>query len=218
MFEIESFPDLPNPWLLTWAHKVVFARKINDLSFTHFMYTEDDLEVTPNNVYYWIRAREALRPFGLYPSFLRVEWNDTEHDWFCTDISSPVSTVTAPKLSSAFGHYQYLNMPNPYQGLFFYDRELMIEHVESETFDIMKYGHLEAINATWGGGVAERANFALTFVNTPAGFSSRNVVPYFVKYLQIDPHCWVHHLPNNYANGNIETSLGKLRVRDLLYS
>lgn len=218
-FEIESFDTLPNPWLLPWAHKVVFARKMIDSSYTHFMYSEDDIEVSPINIEYWLRAREALRPFGLYPSFFRVEWSEQKQGWMSTDIAEPVSISTAPKLRSVNGNYHYLNLPNPYQAMFFYDRDLMAEHVASETFDITRYGHIETIDMYkgWGGGgVAERANYALTFVNVPKGFTSRNVIPFFEKYMLIDTHCFIHHLPNNYANRLPELRMGKLQIQKIL--
>jgi hypothetical protein len=214
--EIESFTTLPNPYLLTWAHKVVLARHMGDMSYTHFMYTEDDLELTENNVAYWLRTRELLRPFGFYPSFFRVEWNETTRQWCSTDIEKPVSVAGEPKVLSTFGDYQFLNLPNPYQGLFFYDRELMAEHAASHTFDLTKYGRLEKINMPSGGGTTERATYGLTYVNIPEHYRSRNLVPYFCKFLKIDPDCWVHHLPNNYANGKAEIKLGKLRVDDVL--
>lgn len=216
--EIEYF-SLPNPWLLPWAHKVVIAQKFGDLSFTHFMYVEDDIEVAPANVDYWLRAREALRPFGLYPSFFRVEWQEQRQTWTSTDVADPVSLARAPVLHSIYGDYQYLNMPNPYQAMFFYDRELMLEHMASESFDVIKYGQIENIDRFpgWGGGgVAERASHGLTFVNVPSGFTSRNVIPFLGKFRLIDPRCFVHHLPNNYANQRPELKLGKVAVQELL--
>lgn len=218
-FEIESF-DLPNPWLLPWAHKVTFARKMSDPSFTHFMFTEDDIEVAPVNVQYWLNARDLLRPLNLYPSFFRVEWSEEKKCWTSTDIAEPVSVSKSPRVRSNSSDYQFINLPNPYQAMFFYDRELMEEHAASETFDITRYGRIEMIdhNKNWGGGgVAERANYALTFVNVPPGFTSRNIIPFFEKYMLIDPRCFVHHLPNNYANNMPDIEFGKLGVNDVLH-
>jgi hypothetical protein len=214
---VEIYAGLPNPWLLTWAHKVSFAKRLPDTSFTHFMYTEDDLEVTPINIDFWLSARELLRPFGLYPSFFRVEWLEQNRYWVSCDIVNPVNIGCSPRVTIAKDSYGFINLPNPYQAVFFYDRELMLEHAASESFDVMKYGHIETIcsNPNWpGGGVAERANFALTFTNVPQGFTSRNVVPYFEKFNSIDPRCFIHHLPNRYANPN--GGLGSLRVSDVL--
>lgn len=214
-FEVVTFDNLPNPWLLTWAHKVILAAKLDDPSYTHYLYSEDDIEVTPMNIDYWINARETLRPLGLYPSFVRVEWSDDYQDWVSTDIRQAVSIETTPHVSLPGGSYGYINFPNPYQGLFFYDRELMAEHAGSISFDILRYGNLENLDLTWGGGVAERANFAQTFMNVPNGFFSRNVAPYLPKYMMLDPRCFVHHLPNNFANLKPEVEFGKLRVKDI---
>lgn len=215
--EIAIFNQLAHPVLLTWGHKLLLEQRMGDLSYTHFMYSEDDIELTSENVLYWLRAREQLHPFGLYPSFFRVEWSEQQLDWMSTDIIEPISISKAPLCRLPGGNY--MNLTNPYQGLFFYDRELMIEHVASQTFDVNKFGRVEniGINPLWvGGGVQETANFALTFENVPRGFTFRNVVPYFEKYRLLDPHCFVHHLPNNYANDKPESLAGKLRVKDVL--
>lgn len=217
--EIVAFLDLLHPWILTWAHKTVFREKIIDESYTHFLYTEDDLEISRRNIDYWITNREILRGSGLYPSFFRVEWNVAQKCWTSTDLTERINLQNVPKLSLIEGSRNYLNAPNPYQGLFFYDRELMSEHLDSPTSDINVYGDIEKIflNEQWGGGVAERANFALTFDQIPLGFTSRTVVPYFEKYGLIDPECYIHHLPNNYANLLPDLSNGKLAVIDLIY-
>lgn len=217
-FSVQTF-ELPNPWLLPWAHKVVMARNIEDKSYTHFMYSEDDIEVSPINIKYWLNARDELRSYGLYPSFLRVEWNEKLQGWTSTDNWESISISKSPVAKIHNSNYHYINLINPYQAMFFYDRDLMLEHTASVTFDVMKYGQIENIDKFpgWGGGgVAERANYAQTFMNVPSGFTSRNVVPFFEKYVAIDPCCFVHHLPNNYANSLPHLNLGKLLVRDIL--
>lgn len=216
--EIVAFLDLLHPWILTWAHKTIFREKFSDLSYSHFMYTEDDLEITRRNIDYWQTNREILRDSGLYPSFFRVEWNVELNCWTSTDLTEKINLERIPRLSLLGGTRNYLNSPNPYQGLFFYDRELMSEHLDSPTADINTYGDIEKIflNEKWGGGVAERANFALTFHNIPMGFTSRTVVPYFEKFGLIDPECWIHHLPNNYANSMPESRNGKVPMAHLV--
>ena len=217
LIEIVAFLDLPNPWMLTWAHKDIMRDKFLDLSYTHFLYTEDDIELTRRNIDYWILNREILREKGLYPCFLRVEWSIDMRCWTSTDLVENINLDIVPCISLLEGTRQYFNSPNPYQGLFFYDRELMAEHLNSSTSDIKVYGGIDKISLfEGGGGVAERANFALTFHNIPFGFTSRTALPYFKKYNIIDPECFIHHLPDDYANRKPNSRHGKISTSDLI--
>lgn len=201
--KIVAFPNLPNPWLLTWGHKEVFKQKFKDLEYTHFIYTEDDIEVRKNNIDYWLEHRQRLKGTGFYPSFLRVEKNSVSDSWRSTDLTENIILNQTPVLIIDNGNYSYLNLKNPYQGIFMYDRILMKEHMESDTFDILKYGRLENLDMHpgWGGGgVAERANLALTFEEVPIGFVSRNLINFSSRFKDLNFNSFIHHLPNNYAD------------------
>jgi len=210
---IVTFINLQNPWLLTWAHKQIFRNNIND--YTHFIYTEDDIELLPHNIEYWLRWRSPLKKYGLYPSFIRVEFSHLLQKWVMTDQQKQLSISSSPKLSLEEDSYHFINLPNPYQGMLFYDRELMLEHLASPTSDIQQYSGFRENLPPHGGGVAERANFALTFENIPNRFTSRNVAGFYKKYNVFDPASFIHHLPNNYA-ANPDTSHGKIAVDSFL--
>lgn len=152
--KIVSFPNLPHPWLLTWGHKQVFKQKFNDLQYTHFICSEDDIEVRKNNIDYWLEHRQRLEGTGFYPSFLRVEYNSIFKSWRSTDLTENIILNQTPVLTVDNRHYSYLNLKNPYQGIFMYDRILMKEHMQSDTFDILKYGGIETLDMYpgWGGG------------------------------------------------------------------
>jgi hypothetical protein len=210
--EVIGFPTLPHPWLLPWAHKQVMLSKFKDPSYTHFVYTEDDIAFTKINFDYWLWARKLLRDYGLYPSFIRVEFSNDQKVWNLSDQDAPIDAGGKEKIILAAEGMEFFCLPNPYQGLFLYDRELMEEHIHSQTFDVTKYGRIEQIdhNPAWpGGGVAERANFGITFQNVPKGFTSRNVVGVRTDLKLLDVRAFVHHLPNNYANDKPELKLGK---------
>lgn len=216
---IIAFPTLPHPWLLTWGHKEVFKQKINDLEYTHFICSEDDIEIKQNNIDYWIEHREKLFGTGFYPSFFRVEWNKSIDSWTSTDLAAKIILNNTPTISIFNDSYTYLNVNNPYQGMFLYDRALMEEHMRSDTFDILKYGHLETINKDpmWGGGgVAERANFALTFEKVPTGFVSRNLINFDARYKLLNHDSFIHHLPNNYANSLREDGFGQMKLYNII--
>jgi hypothetical protein len=210
-----SFPNLANPWLLTWGHKQLMRERFEGQGFTHFIYTEDDIAITPATLRYWVEERAALKPHGFYPSLLRVEWNEAMAQWVSTDVMRLVSVQASPTLRLEDQDADYINLPNPYQACFIYDRDLMQEHMASHTFDVHKYGLIEAQNFTWGGGMAEHANLGLTYVNVPAGFGSRNLIRFHRQFRMLDPRACVHHIPNNYAN-NPDTPHGKVPLHMLL--
>lgn len=189
-----------HPFLLTWSHRDIFRELLAAGNVSHFLYTEDDLLVTATNILYWLRYREPLRKFGLIPSFFRVEQHP-RRGWCSTDCNVPVRVYRQPRVICDDG-MRFICMPNPYQGLYFLDRELMEEFAASPV-----------TSPDWGQwGIREKAAAGMTFVNIPRGFSSRNVVPIGTSGLEIPEDCWVHHLPNNYAN-NPETAFGKLPLR-----
>lgn len=201
--EVVSFPNLPHPWLLPWGHKQIVKEKFSDPSYTHFLYIEDDMGFNRMNFDYWLESRELIKDTGLYPSFNRVEFNGVRNLWVLVDQVEPISALETGVISRSNENKFFMNLKNPYQGLFLYDRELMLEHINSYTFDINKYGRVDLIdhNPEWpGGGVAERANFALTFDSIPSGFTSRSAVCVIENLGILDPRSFVHHLPNKYTN------------------
>jgi hypothetical protein len=214
IMHIISFVNLINPWLLTWGHKQVMRDRFANHDFTHFIYAEGDIELTRSNLKYWLAERDILRPYNLYPGFVRVEWSDLCSAWVSVDVTSKINESKVPMLIINETESFFVNLNNAYQGCFLYDRELMEEHMNSTTFDVNAYGNIEKNNLEWGGGMAENANFALTFVNVPLGFTSRNVVRYYGKYKMLDPRSFIHHLPNKYANV-AHSPHSKIQIMDL---
>ncbi len=196
---------LGHPYLLTWCHRDVFRQRFEqDTSVSHFLYVEDDIQVGPQNIQYWLRGREQLRRFGLIPSFLRYEQHDGTGPKLATDIIEPVDRRQLPHLTLSEQSI-YLNMPNPYQAMYLLDRELMAEMMASPNCG-PEYG-------PWG--IREKAAQGVTFCNVPPGCFSRNFVGFDVTTGQVDPGCLVHHTANNYAN-DPESKFGKIRIEDLV--
>jgi len=196
---------LGHPYLLTWSHFAVMRTKLQDASFTHFMYTEDDLLFTAATMDYWLTAREVLRGHGLIPSILRVEQKPPDATWYSTDMPERVSIEKASRLVGA-QPIGYVNLPNPYQGMYLLDRPLMSEHLSGPSSS-PDFG-------PWF--IREKAAQGLTFASVPHGFKSRNVVPFEIATKQIPETCFVHHLPNNYAT-DPASKFGKVPVKNLLY-
>jgi len=203
---IYSEDRLGHPYLLPWSHFVVFRRLFEDKTITHFMYLEDDILINKNNIMYWVYSRELLRPFNLIPSFLRVEKKDTDGKWYCTDVTKKINIIITPKVIID-NDYCFLNMSNPYQGMYLLDRELMYEHLNGESSS-PDYG-------IWL--IREKSSQGVTFLNVPKGYNSRNLVGYNKRENKIDKNALIHHTPNNYANNrNINNRFATLSVENLI--
>ena len=190
-FKVDIFTPfgLGHPYLLTWSHFAIFFKLYNDESISHFMYLEDDILVSRENVIYWAKGREQLRPYNLIPSFLRVEQKNNDSRWYSTDCTCCSIKWLLPRVKIA-ADYCFVNLPEPYQGMYLLDRELMGEHLTGLSSN-PEFGQ-------WG--IREKAAQGLTFANVPKGFTSRNLIGYNVKFKRIDEGCLIHHTPNNYAN------------------
>lgn len=195
-----------HPYLLTWAHFDVFRKFFQtEQDITHFMYLEDDILITPDNIKYWLEGRETLRHIGLIPSFLRYEIDSQETIMRSTDVTSRVELCKTPRVTLYNKNYGYINLPQSYQGMYILDRELAQEHLfgPSSSPDFGKWL------------IRERAAQGLTFANIPLGYTSRYVVGFNLDVNQIDPNALIHHTPNNYAN-NPQTVHGKIPIKELI--
>lgn len=204
----------PHRWILPWYSKITLKQRRATNLYSHFMYSEDDLLFTEANRVYFLENLEYLKQYGLYPSFLRVEHVVGTGAWVSSDLWQ--SFYSKPHLKNILpippgpSGLSYINLSNPYQALFLYDQALYDEHESCESFDVNKYGNLAHLNDEWGGGVAERAAFGLTFFRVPHFASSRNALVIDPSTRQIDSRSFVHHLPNNYAHRQDVVSVSSL--------
>lgn len=194
--EVRSEPSLWHPYLLAWSHKQALHQDfLQTDAYTHFLYTEDDLLFGAKNLRYWAESRELLRAHGLIPAFFRVE-QDANGRWVSTDQVNRLNVAKLARVEPQASRW-FLNLTNPYQATYLFDRELAQEHVET----------LDQSPGAWG--IREMAAAGQTFVRVPRGYRSRCVVPYDVAEQEIPQACWIHHLPNNYAL-NPRSGFGKL--------
>jgi hypothetical protein len=201
--KIYSFSSLPNNWLLPWAHKPIVYEAFLSNEYHLYIYSEDDILITSENLNFFEFHRKQLAPRRLYPMLPRVEWSTSKSTWVLTDITEPLHRGQLNKIDDLDGDYEYYCPNNPYQAMFVYDRELMHEHISSLTFDILRFGNLHAIDSNPdhpGGGVAERAAFGITFESLETPLTSRCVVPVLRHYLELDRRGVVHHIGDAYAD------------------
>jgi hypothetical protein len=205
-FSTFTAKGLGHPFLLPWSHFEVMRERVKDESITHFMYLEDDLLCTQEHVNYLLEAREMLRPLGLIPGLFRVEQNPGDGEWYCTDQVERVDMGKCRRIAlgidSGLG---FINLPRPYQAMYFLDRDLMLEHLGGPS-------STPQLGGNWG--VREKAAQGLTFAKVPEGFSSRIVVPYYEDQKRIAQCCLMHHMTNSYAS-DPASRIANIRVRDV---
>ena len=196
---------LGHPYLLTWCHQQIFRDRIKeDTTTSHFMYIEDDIVITPENIEYWLEGREVLRNIGLIPSFLRYERSSRNSKLFATDLTRKVNPLITPKAYVDSKEYAYMNLPQPYQGMYLLDRELIEEHLNC--------GSSSPDFGSWP--IREKATQGITFLNVPRPFSSRNVIGYSISTQAIDKRSLIHHAANNYVD-DPGSQLGKVPIDTL---
>lgn len=204
---------LGHPYLLAWSHLDVFRKKIEDETYSHFLYLEDDIKITRENTTYWLEARQKLKKHGFIPGFFRIERNDHDGNFYSSDVMEKMSMYDCP-VFNAQGETSFINIVYPYQGLYLLDRELMNEHLNGPSSN-PDFDHSDGgLFRIQGHDMRARAAFCLTFVNVPSGFRSRYVLPFNNKSNQIESYCFVHHLPNNYTN-NLNHNIGKIKVTEV---
>jgi hypothetical protein len=204
-YEIISYSTMGHPFFLTWGHLPIFKHYfLHEISFTHFMYLEDDIQITPHNVNYWIRGRHELLDSGFYPSFIRYEVNIENNFFVATDVTRRLKLKRLPQIAIA-PCYVFVNLPQPYQGMYLMDRIMMSEYFNSP-------GHSPDFGS-WG--IREKATQGLTFVAVPKPFFSRNLLGYNLSKKSIDSGALIEHLPGNYAS-NSKSLFGKMPIENLI--
>jgi hypothetical protein len=202
-----------HPYLLAWSHFVIFADKIKELKYTHFLYLEDDLKFTQINFNYWIEARSMLKDLNGYPAFFRYEKNNSFKQ-YSTDVPEPMSIYDCKVIETSGGDY-FINIVYPYQGMYLYDRELMLEYFNSPSFNPdFDHGIFNSLFASKPFNIREKAALGLTYLNIPKGFRSRAFLPYNQKENILESECLIHHIPNNYTQDN-SSPYGKIEINGI---
>jgi len=180
--------------MLAWEHKKLMKPLfLENTKYDYFLYLEDDMAFTFENFLYFINCYPSLQPFGVIPSFLRVEYSALKRCWVNTDCKRPGLAAQHRKIT--LGSATYVNPPYPYCALYLMDRDMVKEYLASESFDFA--GSKQRSN--WR--TRARSAMGLCYERIPAGFTSRYVVP-VDEQLHPEVDCYVRHLPNNYALNN----------------
>lgn len=211
-FNIHSVQDLQHPKFLPWSHLTIMRKKIADTRFTHFMYLEDDIRVSKENIVYWLNARKALKIYNLIPSFVRTEINFKDKEVYVVDSTKKSNFKKMPKVFSKIKDIAFVNLLFPHQPIYFYDKELMNEYFNEPPSD--PDFAIPAARDHYQG-IVERLDLMLTYHDIPQGFFHRAVVPVDLKNKIIKNYCLVEHLSNKYANQKSQFAV--IKVKDLFF-
>lgn len=182
------------PKELTWAHKQVIPDVFlaEGSPYTHFVYLEDDMRFGIANFRYFLAWRPALARARLIPSFLRIEHSPKRLELRMSDFAEALDPAAQPGIE--VGGRRFLQPRRPYCAMYVLDRAMARSHVASDAFDIGRSAKL----SPWP--VQERAAAGQCWVNPPAGFASRYVLPLSADGTHFAPECWVPHLGGHYAD------------------
>lgn len=184
--EIEEIKILKDPFMLTWCHKCRMYDFLDDDSYTHFVYLEDDMELTKDNMEYWLRTKKIFKDKSLkfIPAFVRVEYKDSGEAMAIDMKQAPQGVKVQINDVGNFASFdQY------YQGMFIMDRDMVAEHVESPSF---KFETSRPIPFTTND-VRERANQGNMYLNVIQGFNHMMLVP-----ITDEKYFWIEHNAGNY--------------------
>jgi hypothetical protein len=191
-----------HPYLLPWCHRSVFSNIIyNDSTVTHFLYTEDDMLFTQNNLKYWLDLAPQLKIYRGIPGFIRYELND-EGSMFSTDFTRPL--YLDDTYSFRNNNTRLVCLKEPYQAFYFLEREQMIELLDNEA------GSPDEPSTFGIWDIRAKAAQGLAFWKKNVNYPSN----YFVNVNQdneIDSHALVHHLPNTYVQIS-DSPYGKIPI------
>lgn len=95
---IRSYPNLQDPFDLTWYHKEIITNEFlnNNSIYSHFIYLEDDIAFNFMNFVYFLEYRKLLRNEGLLPSFLSVEYQNKTGIFVNTEHQKQINLLTQP--------------------------------------------------------------------------------------------------------------------------
>jgi hypothetical protein len=187
---------LDDPFHLTWEHKKDMQAFLES-DYTHFVYLEGNLNLTQKNLNYWCKYREFFKNNNLnfIPAIHRVQIGKDGRT-YSLDSTRHVNKNPSIEVQGK----KFISLPEAYQGMFIMDREMVQEHINSDFFKLGQKGWF---------GIRESANLGNMFINVPAGFPHRALVP-----LDNFDECCAVHNGTDY-HGDFNSPHAKIPVTEL---
>lgn len=205
--------ETSEPLPLSWAHKP-WLRSLFDIGtsyYTHFVYLDDLIRFSSRNLFYFLKYRPILRPFGLVPGFVQVEFSNRTGSIVLPDLPAPMRVSGRGIVD--LGDVDFMALDAPFVPMHVMDADLVREYLASPASD------LEASRALIGWGDAQRSAMGLTFINPPQHHSWRVAVPILRSQGTPSPGAWVHHVSNAIAARHAaepDFPLGRIGLDNLL--
>ena len=199
---IHIIKNLINNRLLPWCHIPVMKNLYKNKKYSHFLYLEDDISLSKDNILYWLKARKVLKKVNLIPGFIRTEEDKKTKNIYAVDFTSINKSKFLPKIKINKNLY-FINYKFPFQGMYFYDRELMKEHLNSVSSN-PDFGHgafnIQYLNSKMiNFDLMAKASVGLIYKDVPKEFLNRLMIPFDYENKKILNNCWIKHLPNKYT-------------------
>jgi hypothetical protein len=184
--------DPTSPWNLVWEHKDLLKK---DFSLGNrnslYLYIENDMLFTQQNLEYWILNRSELDKYGLIPSFIRVEYSLEDNSWVAIDQfkCEQIDPNNCPGVN--IRERRFIQLPNTYSAMYILDMQLLQEYLNSKAF------HRDTSRDLIWWDLGARASMGVQFLNVPKDFTSRHVIE--LTRDKISQGALIHHLPNLYT-------------------
>lgn len=181
-----------HPWHLTWAHRPLLKSQIG--KYDVFMYNEDDILVTQNNIDYWFEYNPFAISLGKDLGFIRIETDNFENE-FVVDLLHGEKHDGRWK----YGNTDFAILRRNYRGFWLYNSHLMEYFSNTNGFCSMpNYTDQCRENAARG---------------MQHEYYTKTIVPIIDGKLHMDSR--VYHLSNNYW-GDPNTRHAKVSFEDTI--
>lgn len=191
---IQPEANIADPRDLPWRHKRLIEEEFlsDPEAFDLFVYLEDDMFLTSENIAYFVAFRQALDAIGFIPSFIRCEYNLAQKQVFSIDHVARQPILAHQKLQ--VGRTTFVNSNYPFCAMYIFDHALARAHLGTRSASQALSGTIE----NWG--VIELASLGQMFEDVKSGFFSRYLLPIDPATLWPMPACVVHHGSDKYTN------------------
>ena len=211
--DIHVIRELPDNNLLPWYSITIMKQKFKNKSNSHFMFLEDDILISNENICYWVYFRKLLKKLNLVPGFLRYE--NYKKNLYSVDNPKKIILKKSPKIQFENNNFGFVNSKYPYSAMYLMDRDMMDEYLKSDATKVDFSFTNKFMKSTFP--IKELLNISYAYLNVPTGFHNKLMIPYLDKKI-IPDYCLIKHSEVKYANSNkLEyMSFGKIKIKDLI--
>lgn len=192
--EIRNY-DIDNPMSLAWKHKGLIPNFLKSY-YTHFIYTDADLNIPGQVIDYWIETRKFFIDNG-YKDFLPGTFRIEDFDGAKRASDITYRTDLNNQQIVKIGDKHYFSPTEPFQDIGILDKEFATEYIDSPYAQEKQVG-------CYGFGYIETSLSEHIFCNKPDGYPSKILYP-----LEDYERSWYYHIPANYAK-NPDSEHGKI--------